>query len=75
MNPWESRYLLPRPWHIAPITVLLNVNHLLKSALVDQQLPSRELTGMENVEQGSSCKDPDLQIKVMPDDLPQHSED
>lgn len=31
--------------------------------------------GMETVKQGSSCKDPDLQIKLMPDDLPQHSKD
>lgn len=75
MNPGESWYLLPRLWHTAPITVLLNVNHLLQPALVKQQLLSGKLTGMENVEQGSSCNDPDLQTKLMPDDLPQHTGD
>lgn len=30
--------------------------------------------GMENVQQGSSCKASDLQRKLMPHDLPQHSE-
>lgn len=55
MNP---RATLPRLRPIAPVTVTLNVNHLLKAVFGDEQPPCRKGTEAENMEEGSSCKDP-----------------
>lgn len=69
------QHLLPRLWHIAPITVTLNVNHLLKDHICGESLPSRKITEMENTEQDSSCKDFNLQAQLIQNHLPQHNKD
>lgn len=49
MNPRATQCLLPRLWCTAPVTVTLNVNHLLGAVIVDKQRLCRKCTEAENM--------------------------